>query len=155
MAVSPPFAVTADVQARFPAEAAALCADEQTRLPDWSRFDEALGDASAEMRAILAARYSAAQLAAVDDDSNAVLNLHAIDMAMYRVALSFSRTTDQIKARYDNAVRRLEGIAAGKGALNPATPAAAEGGDLAQSTPHEAILEIAPPCWGRQRLRDL
>ncbi len=155
MAVSPPFAVPADVQERFPSEAAALCADEQTRLPDWTRFDAALADASLEMRAILAARYSAAQLAAVDDDSSAVLEILAIDMAMYRVALSFSRTTDQIKARYDSAVKRLEGIAAGRGALNPATPAPAAGGDLSGSTPHEAIVEIAPPHFGRQRLRDL
>jgi phage gp36-like protein len=158
MALSPPFALTADVQARFPNEAATLCADEQSRLPDWSRFDEAMGDVSMEMRAILAARYSAEQLGALDDDSNAVLKLFAIDMAMYRVALSFSRTNDQIKARYDNAVKRLEGIAAGRGALNPATPATLpgqSGGDLAGSTPHEAIVQIAPPDWGRRRLRYL
>ena len=158
LALSPPFAQTSDVQARFPAEAAILCADEQTRLPNWVRFDEALGDVSMEMRAILAARYSAGQLAAIDDDSAAVLRLFAIDMAMYRVALSFSRTTDQIKSRYDNAVKRLEALSAGKGALNPATPATVpgpSGGDLAGSTPHEAIVQIEPPDMRRRRLREL
>ncbi len=156
MAASTPFALTSDVQARYPSEAAILCADETTRQPDWSRFDAAVADASAEIRAVLASRYNAALLAAVDGDALAFLNLCAIDIAMYRVALSFGRSTEQIRDRYDVAVKRLEQIALGKGALNPALPAAPsfpDGSDLSDSTPQEAIVDYAPPRWGRERWR--
>jgi len=37
-----PFATVEDVQARYPSDAALLCADETTREPDWARFDAAL-----------------------------------------------------------------------------------------------------------------
>lgn len=156
MAASAPFAQTADVQARYPAEAAVLCADETTRQPNWTRFDEALADGSAEIRAILASRYNAQLLAAVDDDALAFLQICAIDIAMYRVALSYARSTEQIKERYDMAVKRLEAIAVGKGSLNPRLPAqGVPGGDLSDSTPQEAIVDYAPPDWGRNRWRGL
>lgn len=153
---SAPFAATADVQARYPEQAAILCVDEATRAPAWIRFDTALADASTEIRAILASRYNASLLAAVDDDALGFLQLCAIDMAMYRVALSYSRSTEQIRDRYDLAVKRLEAIALGRGSLNPRTPApSAAGGDLSGSTPQEAIVEYAPAGWRRDGLRRL
>lgn len=151
---SAPFAQTADVQARYPSEAAVLCADEASRQPDWSRFDAALGDASTEIRAILASRYNAQLIAGVDDDALGFLALCAIDIAMYRVALSYSRSTEQIRERYDAIVRRLEGIAKGVGALNPAA-AATLGADDPASSPQFVVMMDAPPNFGRQRLRDL
>jgi len=151
---SAPFAETADVQARYPSEAAVLCADEQTRQPDWTRFDAALGDASTEIRAILASRYNAQLLAGVDDDAQAFLALCAIDISMYRVALSYSRSTEQIRERYDATVKRLEAIARGVGALNPAV-AATLGADDPAASPQIAVMIDAPPNFGRQRLRDL
>lgn len=144
MALSASFAATADIQARFPAEAAALCADEQTRLPDWARFDAALGDASTEIRAILAKRYSVEDFADIDDDSAALLKLFAIDMAMYRVALSFSRSTEQLKERYEVAVRRLEAVALGRGGLTFKTPSGVNAlGEGPGTSPNEVIV-IAP-----------
>ncbi len=151
MALSPPFAVTADVQARFPSEAALLCANEDSRLPDWTRFDAALGDVSTEMRAILAKRYSVNDFADVDDDSAALLKLFAIDMAMYRVALSFARSTEQIKERYEVAVKRLEAMALGRGGLTFNTPSGVNAlGEGPGTSPNE-VLVIAPD---RQFTRD-
>lgn len=112
--MSDPFATTADVQARYPSEAALLCADETTRLPDWDRFDAALSDVSMEVRIILQARYTPAQIDDLDAQSRGALRLFAIDMSMYRVAVSYARSTDELKSRYDIAVARLEGIASGK-----------------------------------------
>jgi len=71
-----------------------------------------------EIRIILQARYTSPQLNDLDTESLGALRLFAIDMAMYRVAVTFARTTDELKTRYDIAVARLEGIASGKkGAL--------------------------------------
>lgn len=111
------FATLAEVQARHPSDAAMLCADEATRLPDWDRFTAALEDVSTEIRIILQARYTRAELDDLDAESLGALRLFSIDMAMYRVAIAFARSTDEIKARYDLAVARLEGIAKNRGGL--------------------------------------
>jgi phage gp36-like protein len=113
-----PFATKDDVQARYPSDAALLCADETTREPDWARFDAALADVSMEIRIILQARYTSAQLNDLDAESLWRLKLFFDRHAMYRVAVTFARSTEEIKTRYDIAVTRLEGVASGKkGAL--------------------------------------
>ncbi|RAI25303.1 hypothetical protein CH338_31400, partial [Rhodoplanes elegans] len=76
-----------------------------------------LDDATAEVRAILAARYTRDELSRLDDDARATLRLYTIDIALYRVALSFGRSNDRIKERYDVAIQRLAAMAAGKAAL--------------------------------------
>lgn len=148
-----PFATLADVDARYPSEAALLCADEDTRAPDWARFEAALFDVSTEIRIILQARYTPLQLATIDDDSRAALRFFAIDMAMYRVALSVARSTDAIKDRYDAAVARLEGIAKGRGALS-FTGAIGGGEDASQTTasPGEAIVVAPERQFGRDKM---
>lgn len=139
-----PYATTADVQARYPSEAALLCADETTRAPDWDRFDAALVDVSMEIRIILKARYTPAQLDDLDDESLGALKAFAIDMSMYRVAVAYSRSTDRLKEIYDAAVARLEGIATGrKGALTFNTSGGSIDGEGVSPSPGEAIV-IAP-----------
>jgi phage gp36-like protein len=115
--MSGPFALPADIEYRYPREAHVLAADERTRTIDWDRVEAALSDVSTEIRAILQARYTPVQIDDLDESSLGVLRLFAIDMALYRVSLSFGRQTEQIKTRYDLAVARLEGIAKGKGGL--------------------------------------
>ena len=145
-----PFATLADVLARHPQDAASLCASEDTREPEWARFDAALEDVSTEVRVILQARYTPAQIDDLDAASLGALKLYAIDMAMYRVSLAFGRQTEEIRARYDLAVKRLEGIASAKaGGLTFATPApldagggAAAGG--AAASPGGVLID-APP----------
>jgi len=138
------FATIADVQARYPGEAALLCADESTRLPDWARFDAALADVSTEIRIILQARYTPDRLTDLDAESLGALRLFAIDMSMYRVALAFSRASEQMRERYDLAVARLEGIASGKkGALTFSTPAASVDGVAPTASAGEALV-VAP-----------
>lgn len=121
------YATIADLEARFPHELTLVAASEQTGLRDDVRIGHGLSDASIEIRAILAARYSAAELAALDQSSLDVLKVYCVDIAFYRIALAFSRSTENIKERYDQAVKRLEAIASGKGALT--TSAGASGGD--------------------------
>lgn len=147
----PPFATLDDLQARHPRDVALLCADEQTRLPDVDRVTAALADVSTEIRAILARRYAPAQIDLIDDDSAGALKLFAMDMALYRVALSFGRQTEAIKERYDLAVKRLEGIAAGRGGL---TFAQVPGGgvDPQTSTPNVVLSEGPQRQFTRDRL---
>jgi len=149
-----PFATTADVQARYPSDAALLCADETTREPDWARFDAALADVSMEISIILQARYTRAQLSDLDVESLGALRLFAIDMAMYRVAVTFARTTDELKTRYEIAVARLEGIASGKkGALTfNSSGSGSVDGATTTGSPGEAIVVAPERHFSRERM---
>ncbi len=125
-----PFAAIADLQARFPNELSLVAADEQTGLRDDQRISLGLQDASNEVRAILAARYAPAEMEAFDDVSKQIVAVYTMDIAMYRIALAFTRSTENIKERYDQAVKRLEAIAAGKGALSVINAASGGGTDV-------------------------
>ena len=149
------YATIADLAARFPNELALVAADEQTGLRDDMRIGHGLDDASTEIRAILAARYSAADLAALDDGSLAVLKVYCVDIAFYRIALSFSRSSENIKERYDQAIKRLEAIASGKGALTTVTSGA--GGSSTEEAAGELgqneVFVVAPErIFTRERL---
>lgn len=149
-----PYATIADMDARFRDQLTLVAADEQTGLRDDIRIDNSLIDASTEIRAILAARYSAADLSALDETSLAVLRLYCIDIALYRIALDFSRSTENIRERYDQAVKRLEAIASGKGALGTVTSIApmtegVEAGDIGQN---EVVLAAPERMFTRERL---
>jgi phage gp36-like protein len=148
------FATLADLIARYPSEATILAADESTGVRDDARIAAALGDASAEIGGILAARYTREELARIDEDSRAVLRVYAIDIALYRVALSFARQTEAIAERYAIAIKRLEAIAAGKAALTFDGPAGTGGAEPAGAvSPNEAIVEAAERVMTRDRLR--
>lgn len=150
-----PYATTADVQTRYPNEAAMLCADETTRTPDWARFDAALSDVSMEIRIILKGRYTVAELDGLDAESLGALKAFAIDMAMYRVAVAYSRSTERLKEIYDNAVARLEGIASGKkGGLTFAsnTSGGVAGGETVTTSPGQAIVEAPERQFSRDRM---
>lgn len=153
MSARSPFATRADIERRHPRELAVLAADETTRLVDGERVDAALVDVSTEIRAILASRYPADALDQLDEESRGVLRLYAIDMALYRVSLSFGRQTETIKARYDAAVRRLEGIAAGRGALTVLgdgdPPVAGE--PAGPASPNEVLVSAPERLFTRRR----
>jgi len=150
----PAFATIADLESRFPNDLALVAADEQTGERDDVRIGLGLDDATTEIRAILAARYSAADLAALDETSLAVVKVYCIDIAFYRIALAFSRSTENIKERYDQAIKRLEAIASGKGALSTTNSGAGGSptdtdGDVGQN---EVIVEAPTRVFTRERL---
>lgn len=152
------FATLADVLDRYPNEATILAADEETRERDDSRIEKALVDASTEVRTALFARYTRQDLARIDDDSRAALRVYAIDIALYRVSLSHTRSSDTLKERYDIAIARLTAIAVGKAALTFDGPGG--GGVPGGSTPDEPtsvgpaepIVQVPERLFTRDRL---
>lgn len=148
------YATISDLAARYPQELGLLAADEVTGLRDDARITLALSDASREIRAILQARYSPADLATLDAESLAILSVYCMDIALYRIALSFSRSSEIIKERYEASVKRLEAIAAGKGAL---TFTGSTGGSGSGVEPgaigQNAVVLVAPErLFTRERL---
>jgi len=148
------FATIQDIEDRYPDDLIILAAHPQTRELDEGRVVACLEDAAAEIRAILQARYSAEELRRLDAEALAILKVYSIDIALYRVALSFSRSTDQIKERYEAAVKRLEAIATGKGGLT------FEGGSVtpglegvSAGSPNEVLIDVPPRPFGSRRSR--
>ncbi|RLQ88911.1 phage protein Gp36 family protein [Notoacmeibacter ruber] len=108
----------ADLEERHPAELLTLAADETTGFRDDDRIDAAIADATAQIRGMLKARYSVADLNRLDEESRSTLRIDAIDITLYRVALSFARSSERIEERYKAAIKRLEAIVTGKAALS-------------------------------------
>lgn len=135
------FATIADLETRYPAELVLLAADETTGLRDDDRVQAALDDASIEVKGILQARYTPPELALLDADGLAIVKVYTMDVALYRIALSFSRLTDDIRERYKSALKRLEAIAAGKGALTFTGGGSPEPDDASSQN---AVLVSAP-----------
>ncbi|NJL32994.1 MAG: DUF1320 family protein, partial [Chloroflexaceae bacterium] len=127
--------------------------DETTRQRDDSRIEAALADATAEVRAILMARYTPEELARTDTYSGATLRIYTTDIALYRVALSFGRSNERVKERYDTAIARLQAIAAGKAALTFDNPGGSPPGSAAAS-PNEVTITANERVLTRDRLRD-
>lgn len=148
------YATLADVLTRYPAEATVLAADEQTRQRDDTRIEASLVDGALEIRAILSARYTPAELGNLDADSRAILSIYQIDIALYRVALSYGRGNERVKDRYDAALKRLEAIAAGKGALTiEGAGGGAQPGEPSSIGPAQPVVEAPERLFTRDRLR--
>ena len=156
---SPSFATLTEIDARYPRELAVLAADETTGLRDDARIQAVLGDVTSEIRSILLQRYRKDEMLRFDVDALDVLRVWAIAMALYKVALSFSRSSDRLREGYDGAVRALQAIGAGKGALgfdpdpNVAQTAVDPGTAVADNT--AVILEANERIFTRDRLRGL
>ena len=153
------FATLADIDARYPRELAVLAADETTGLRDDARIDAVLGDVTSEIRSILLQRYRKDEMLRFDADALDVLRVWAIAMALYKVALAFSRSSDRLREGYDGAVRALQAIGAGKGALgfdpdpDAAQTAAGPGEAIADNT--AVIFEADERVFTRGRLRGM
>lgn len=152
-----PYATLDDVDARYPNELIVLAADEQTGVRDDARITAGLRDASAEVRAILKGRYTLAQLGELDEDSLETLRIYAIDVALYRIALSFARSNTLIAERYAAAIKRLEAIAGGRGGLTFTVSSGAGAGNTPEpagsGSPNEAIVTASERLFTRERMR--
>lgn len=148
------YAALADLTDRHPQEIILLGADETTGVLDEVRVTRALEDASIEARTILQGRYTRSELDRLDSDGLAILKIYVMDIALYRVALSFSRLTDEIRERYLAAVKRLEAIAAGKGALTFDGSGAPEGGAVSagDTSPQTVLIDAPERVFTRARL---
>ena len=112
-----PYATASDLIARFGEEELRQLADPQgTGTWDAGIVHQALADASAEMDAYLAQRY------AVPVPASDLIVRICCDIARYR--LWEDRASDEVRSRYEDAVRMLRDIAAGRAALPGAAASA-------------------------------
>lgn len=88
-----------------------LAADAELSEVDIARVDQALAESAGQIDAYIGPRYTL-PLPVVPD----VLRGFAIDMAMYRIALRNGRPRDELRTRYEDAIKFLAAI--GKGNAN-------------------------------------
>lgn len=153
----PTYATLADIQARHPRDIVLLAADEDTGTLDESRVAAALEAADADINGILFARYTPAELARLDAASRAIVKTYAIDIALYRVALSFARSSDRLEEQFDAAIARLTAIAKGAGGLTFTSGGDDDGPGAggAALSPNEAVIEAPERLFTRERMRGL
>lgn len=148
------FATYADLEARHPEELILLGADPASGEVDPERVDAAIADASAEMRTILKARYDATDFVRLDEDSLFALRLFCMDITFYRLALSHTRLTDEIRDRYSNAIKRLESIASGKAGLSFVSSGSdGDAGGQEISSPNEVVIDVPDRVFTKGRLK--
>ena len=150
-----PFASLSDLEARHPEQLGLLAADEATGERDDVRVERALSDATAEIRAILYARYTPADLDRLDETSVEILRVFCMDVALYRVSVSFARSSEILKERYEATIARLRDIAKGAGGLVVLGVGGATG-DLPGATegsggPNEVIVVANERLFTRER----
>lgn len=105
------YATQADLEARFKQQELIELTDEAgAGVIDAAAIAVALADADAEINGYLAGRYSL-PLAQTSDE----LVRLACDIVRYK--LYDTRATEQVKARYDEAIRKLRDVASGKASL--------------------------------------
>ena len=150
-----PFVTLADLEARYPAELIKLAADENTGVRDDVRIEAAIGDASVQIRSILRARYSVDELERLDAESRATLKIDAIDIALFRIALSFARSTDRLEENNREAVKRLQAIAAGKAALSFASAPGEDETADPDASPNEVLIDAPQRQFTRCNTRGL
>lgn len=152
------FATLQDIEERHPAVLITLAADETSGIQDDDRVQRALEDASSEVRGILKARYTMADLAKIDQDSAQLLKLYTMDIALYLVALAFSRSNERIEERYDRAIKRLEKMTEGKSGLSfegggTDTGNETDGGSVI--SPNEVVLDAPERLFTRDKMGGL
>ncbi len=111
------YATLDDIATRYPRELTVLAADEKTGVRDDVRIAAVLGDVSSEIDSVLVARYRRDELARLDQPSLVLLRTYAIAMALYKVALSFARSSERLQTGYDGAMTALRALVKGGAAL--------------------------------------
>jgi phage gp36-like protein len=106
-----PYATQADLETRFKQQELIELTDEAgTGEIDAAAVAVALADTDAEINGYLAGRYSLP----LTQTSPELVRL-ACDIARYR--LYDTKATEQVKARYDDAIRKLREVSSGKASL--------------------------------------
>lgn len=130
-----------DIKKMIPVESLLqLTDDEQTGAIIESRVDEAIAQADSEINGYIANRYTVPFVVVPD-----ILRKFSVDISIYNL---YARKVEQIpearQTRYDNAIRMLRDVAAGKAAL--------DGGTTPETTDNESNITSGARIFTRDKL---
>jgi len=106
-------------------------------------IEDACAQASSEADSYIGARYPVPV-----HPAPRALQIHVINMAVHHLAATADRMTEQIRQRYEDALRWLKDVAAGRAGLGTADGGAATAGE--GGNPDEALVMSREPVdWRR------
>jgi len=135
-----------DIVTIYTSDALVVADRDGDGVPDAAAITRALSSASSEIDASLAVRYDL-PLAGTHD----ILTQYCVDIALYRLAGSSATMTEELRQRYEDAMKGLADIATGKKRLNIA---AEPGEDTSESGPNPVTTGGPPRLFSREKMRD-
>lgn len=144
-----PYASTSNIEDSYGAGRLDMLSADDAGVRDAAKIARALDDASALIDGYISQRYPL-PLTTVP----AVLREACVSIAVYKLATDPTALTEDMRARYDDALRFLRDVATSKAALG--IPTLADGASAAAveaASPQVAIIESAPREFTRAKLR--
>lgn len=106
-----PYATREDIEKVYGAQLVQIIADlTEDGVAEDAAIAAALEEASSEIDSYIGVKYAALPL----DPIPKILTMHCRDMAVYRLALNSGARTTEMRVRYEDAIKFLERVAAGK-----------------------------------------
>lgn len=146
------YAAAEDVIQLYGADALSVIADRDGDYkPDHAVIDGALLRAAAEIDAYLGVRFALP----LPHRSELLVQI-AADIAVYRMAVGAGGLTDEHRTRYEDAIKMLRDIGAGKASL-PMPPTEPEPGEerLEQDSPAPVVVTGPDRLFSRAQMRGL
>lgn len=144
------YATQSDITALYGADALAAADQDGDGVIDAAQVASALGSAAAEIDSYIGVRY-----ALPISGTHPHLMQICVDVALYRLSNARGWVTDELRLRYEDAVKALRAYAEGKAALNlPADPDIATDED-GGSSPRPMLTSGPARIFSRDKLRGL
>jgi len=105
-------------------------------------INDALAQAASEADSYIAQRYATPVAS-----PPRTLELHVMNMAVHHLASTHDRMTEQIRKRYEDALRWLKDVSAGKARLGPGDDG--QGGSTSEAAPAHILIDSQPPLFKR------
>lgn len=145
------YASQTDITDIYGANALYVADHDRDGVADEAAIARALTSAAGEIDTYIGVRY-ALPLVEVPE----FLKQLAVDIALYRLALSADVATTEHRTRYEDALLHLRKIAEGKAALVFAPVPALEGDPIPEASGPQPIVISGPPrLFSRDQMRDL
>lgn len=146
-----PYADQSDIVAIYGQNALVVADHDRDGVPDAAVVTRALEAATGEIDTYLAARYPLPL-----HEVPAFLKQLAVDIALYRLALTADVATTEHRTRYEDALGHLKKIGEGRAALAFTTPVPAPSPDASAFDRPQPIVQGGPPkLFTRDQMRDL
>lgn len=145
------YATTADLDGAYGVERIDMLADMRgLGVRDAVKITRALDDASALIDGYISQRY-ALPLPSVP----AVLREACLSITVYKLATDPAALAEDMRARYEDALRFLRDVAGAKAALGLSTRADQAGGSGSTSSPQSAIVDSDTRMFSRRTMRGI
>lgn len=140
-----PYATQEDIVTLYTADALVVADRDGDGVPDAAAIARALASASSEIDASLGVRYDLPL-----SSSHDILTQYCVDIALYRLAGSSATMTEELRQRYEDAMKWLDHIATGKKRLNiPAVP----GEEPSDAGPNPLVVSGPARLFSRDKMR--